>query len=328
MKTSIMFLSLLFLATYSLAASDAVRVGGDLKVDGIHFSKDGSTINSSDDLLKNKGAWTSSVLYSVGDIVQVQSGSYFCVTANTDTSPPNAQYWSPLGGVAGPVGPAGPPNNLTIGTVANGTLAAAIITGTAPSQILNLTLPQGAKGDKGEPGSGLVCANEKWIMVRESYSYIYSGAMTVHNKSFFYDETTGVTSGYFGTRQNQTRMMTYKEYDNKNNPTLCEVYYSGSNEVYYDHVSNFYDINNKLTSQSIVTKDKNDMVVWGTVYNYDVNGNIVSEIWKNNDGTIADTLTYTNTLNSYGKMIKSVISHTDTNATNHVGFYQYKKLCL
>lgn len=49
--------------------------------------------------------------------------------------------------------PAGPPNVLRIGTVAGGDAAAATITGTAPSQALNLVLPRGATGkDSTVPG--------------------------------------------------------------------------------------------------------------------------------------------------------------------------------
>jgi hypothetical protein len=54
-------------------------------------------------------------------------------------------------GSKGDTGPAGPANSLSIGTVTSGT-AAATITGTAPSQVLNLTLPAGAKGDTGNTG--------------------------------------------------------------------------------------------------------------------------------------------------------------------------------
>ena len=51
----------------------------------------------------------------------------------------------------GEPGPPGPATSLTIGTVDEGA-ADASITGTAPTQTLNLTLP---KGDKGDTGSGL-----------------------------------------------------------------------------------------------------------------------------------------------------------------------------
>lgn len=56
--------------------------------------------------------------------------------------------------VPGPTGPAGPANSLSIGTVttgAPGSSASATITGTAPSQTLNLTIP---RGDTGATGSG------------------------------------------------------------------------------------------------------------------------------------------------------------------------------
>ncbi|QGJ96814.1 hypothetical protein PBI_CLEO_27 [Gordonia phage Cleo] len=55
-------------------------------------------------------------------------------------------------GDTGPVSTVpGPANNLGIGTVAQGTVAATI-TGSYPNQKLNLTLPKGDKGDKGDPG--------------------------------------------------------------------------------------------------------------------------------------------------------------------------------
>lgn len=60
-------------------------------------------------------------------------------------------------GPKGDTGATGPANTLTIGTVttgATGTNAAASITGTAPSQTLNLTLPAGPKGDAGSGGGG------------------------------------------------------------------------------------------------------------------------------------------------------------------------------
>lgn len=53
---------------------------------------------------------------------------------------------------SGPIGPSGPPNSLAIGTVIGGSSAAASIIGSAPSQILNLTLPQGATGPIGPIG--------------------------------------------------------------------------------------------------------------------------------------------------------------------------------
>ena len=62
-------------------------------------------------------------------------------------------------GATGPTGPkgdtgdAGPANSLSIGTVSDGAMADATITGTAPSQVLNLVLPKGDTGDTGPVGA-------------------------------------------------------------------------------------------------------------------------------------------------------------------------------
>lgn len=53
-------------------------------------------------------------------------------------------------GAQGETGPAGPPNSLSIGTVAKGDNPSATITGQSPNQTLNLVLPQ---GDPGPPNS-------------------------------------------------------------------------------------------------------------------------------------------------------------------------------
>ena len=55
-------------------------------------------------------------------------------------------------GATGATGATGPANSLSIGTVTNGGSAAATITGTAPSQTLNLTLPSGPTGATGATG--------------------------------------------------------------------------------------------------------------------------------------------------------------------------------
>lgn len=59
-------------------------------------------------------------------------------------------------GSTGAQGPAGPANTLAIGTVtasAPGGAAAATITGTAPNQTLNLTIPRGDQGPQGPQGT-------------------------------------------------------------------------------------------------------------------------------------------------------------------------------
>ena len=55
--------------------------------------------------------------------------------------------------VPGPTGPTGPANTLSIGTVTSSTTASATITGTAPTQTLNLVLPKGDTGAAGAAGA-------------------------------------------------------------------------------------------------------------------------------------------------------------------------------
>ena len=62
------------------------------------------------------------------------------------------QYKAAEQGPVGPQGPTGPANTLSIGTVttvASGSQATATITGTAPNQVLNLSIPQGPIGPQG-----------------------------------------------------------------------------------------------------------------------------------------------------------------------------------
>ena len=73
----------------------------------------------------------------------------------TDGESPEATVTIESGGIPGPQGvqgPVGPANTLSIGTVSGGDTADASITGAAPSQTLNLTLPRGATGPQGETG--------------------------------------------------------------------------------------------------------------------------------------------------------------------------------
>jgi Collagen triple helix repeat (20 copies) len=79
-------------------------------------------------------------------------GNNFITIGNTEMlSVPYALY-----AVNGKPGVPGPPNVLNIGTVSsapNGSIASATITGTSPSQTLNLTLPAGPQGIQGVQGA-------------------------------------------------------------------------------------------------------------------------------------------------------------------------------
>lgn len=65
-------------------------------------------------------------------------------------------YAIDLGLVTGNTGPA---NTLSVGTVTSGATPSATITGTAPSQTLNLVLPKGDKGDVGPTGNAYTITN-------------------------------------------------------------------------------------------------------------------------------------------------------------------------
>jgi len=58
-----------------------------------------------------------------------------------------------LAGTEGPVGPAGPPNTLSIDAVTSGSVPSVTLTGSSPSQTLNITLAQGAIGPVGPAGA-------------------------------------------------------------------------------------------------------------------------------------------------------------------------------
>jgi len=112
-----------------------------------------------------KGAWSADpTTYRIYDVVFYNGSSYVNTTGvNTSTYPNlDTDNWNLLAskgdaGAAGVAGATGPANTLTIGTVTAGTSASASITGTAPNQTLNLTIPRGDTGETGSPGpSGVV----------------------------------------------------------------------------------------------------------------------------------------------------------------------------
>ena len=88
------------------------------------------------------------------ELITGQDGSHG-LSAELRTNTTHIQWrqaggaWADLIPLASLVGPAGPPNTLTIGTVttgAAGTAASAAVTGTAPNQTLSLTIPRGTDG--------------------------------------------------------------------------------------------------------------------------------------------------------------------------------------
>ena len=107
--------------------------------------------------------------YSIGDVVKYKVITTQVVTVQIENGGSNEGYegldknnYDSLAELInnkslkpGPVGPPGPANKITMGTVTKGDEAQATLSGEAPSQVLNLVLPKGDKGNdgnKGEPG--------------------------------------------------------------------------------------------------------------------------------------------------------------------------------
>lgn len=90
-----------------------------------------------------------------------------------DTKPATTGYIGASGIVAdianaidirGPIGATGPSNTLSIGTVTEGS-ASATITGTSPTQVLNLVIPKGNPGNNGSNGTNGTDGLDGWTPV-------------------------------------------------------------------------------------------------------------------------------------------------------------------
>ncbi|MFC2248554.1 carbohydrate-binding protein [Labrys portucalensis] len=84
-------------------------------------------------------------------------------------------------GDTGATGAAGPANSLAIGTVASGASAGATITGTAPNQTLNLTLPKGDTGATGATGPAGLTPKGAWS---SATAYVVNDLVTSGGSSY------------------------------------------------------------------------------------------------------------------------------------------------
>ena len=98
-----------------------------------------------------KGDKGDAATVAVGSVTTGAEGSSASVTNSGNSGAAVFNFSIPRGNT-GSVGPTGPANSLSIGTVDSGASAAATITGAAPSQTLNLTLPKGDTGSVGPTG--------------------------------------------------------------------------------------------------------------------------------------------------------------------------------
>lgn len=110
-------------------------------------------------------------------------------------------------GEPGPAGPAGQAANLQMGTVATGaagTNAGATITGTAPNQVLNLTLPRGTTGATGPagpagPAGGTGPRGSVWYMAGVSGATTHTAVSSPASGDSFLYPATGAVWRYSGT---------------------------------------------------------------------------------------------------------------------------------
>lgn len=96
-------------------------------------------------------ASTGSLSISVDTISGSGTYALWTVALTGSVGPTGATGATGATGPTGPTGATGPANTLSIGTVSEGA-AAATITGTAPNQTLNLTVPKGNTGATGSTG--------------------------------------------------------------------------------------------------------------------------------------------------------------------------------
>lgn len=84
-----------------------------------------------------------------------QKGYAYRVVSSNTVMYWDGETWYPFLNAFGAEGPQGAPNELSVGTVSTGVEGSNVqvtITGTPPNQVLNVTIPRGGKGAKGDPG--------------------------------------------------------------------------------------------------------------------------------------------------------------------------------
>ena len=125
---------------------------GDLSVGGV---KGVQLVATNDPGTNPSGNWNYTVSFDLSDEYgHALAYSSFTINAPSGVAANLAQVSQVDPGNGVPV-TVGPPNTLTVGTVttgAAGSQAAATVTGAAPNQTLNLTIPQGIQGVQGVQG--------------------------------------------------------------------------------------------------------------------------------------------------------------------------------
>lgn len=150
-----------------------------------------------------KGETGDAATITVGSTTTGEPGTSASVVNSGTSSDAVLDFVIPKGskgdkGDTGATGATGPANTLSIGTVQKGDTAEATITGTAPNQTLNLTLPKGDKGDtgsQGPAGAGVITGGSTGQVLTKKSGTNYD---TEWATPATYSDFTGATSSVAG----------------------------------------------------------------------------------------------------------------------------------
>jgi len=148
-----------------------------------------------------QGAWLTATAYAVQDGVQNNGSSYICTgvhTSGASTEPGTGIDWTTVWDLAAASGDVGPANTLSVGTVTTGSAgssAAVSITGSAPAQTINFTIPRGDTG-----ADSTVAGPAAWLPVAawaDATSYVTGppASVVTYNDETYVCTTAHTSSG-------------------------------------------------------------------------------------------------------------------------------------
>ncbi len=240
----------------------------------------------------------------VKDDLRLQEGGALVFSDGSVQS--TAQVQGPTG-PQGPTGTTGAANSLTIGTVQTGSSAVATITGVAPRQVLNLTIPQGVQGPQGPTG---LCSSPTKSLLRQK---TWSNSTEIDNYSYYYNNS-GILVREFGVMMSaflgsSSYLTTYSVFDNQGNwttkSTVSVGVANGTSDVSVRNINYNY---NGTIDQTIERKNNGTEIVT-TKYNYLLDGSY-TRTYSNALGL------YTENYNSKKELLKQLFVYATGSFSN------------